>query len=66
MNVVTKSRLEEVPMIESWMEKWNELLDQAAEFAWGLFEKDLALTEKILDRTEEIFVSIEQKLFRKD
>jgi hypothetical protein len=63
--VIHKGRFnfpEVFPMFNDFMDKVSEGLDRCAAFAWELFEKDLALTESILQRTESIFATVESKL----
>jgi len=45
------------------MEKIQSWLDAASRALWRAFEKDLALMESFLDRTEAVFTIIETKLF---
>ena len=49
-------------MRESWLEKTTAFLDDATAWLWELFEKDMAMTESILHRTEALFVTIESKV----
>ncbi len=51
-------------MFNGLMGKVQVLLDAAAGVVWRAFERDQALMESLLNRTEAILVTIENKLFR--
>jgi hypothetical protein len=49
-------------MFDDWMEKFEEGLDRAAAVLWKLFEKDLEMTDALLERTELILAGVEAKM----
>ena len=49
-------------MLDRMTDAVNSWMDDAAQFAWELFEKDMAMTERILDRTEAWIGAIEQRI----
>ncbi len=45
-------------------EKLTQMFDVATQFLWETFEKDMAMTEAVISRTEAVFATIEEKIVR--